>query len=116
MNMKQKIAITTITIVVSFTVIKLAHAFDYYPNKPLVFTYKAKGFAGGWSACGPVQCLWAGEKSESAAIDYVTHTSHGYLEKIGTYGRCIVYQGDGKLETYDNQPEVLVNKTMKKKC
>lgn len=90
-----------------------ALAFDYLTNKPLLFTYQNS--TGHWFSCGPVQCNSIGTREQQEAIDLVTHDTHGDLEIIGYFGKCTVYQGDGKLPSYDNQTPRIIQ-WMKKRC
>ena len=94
-----------------------ANAFDYYNDRPLFFTYQnSKNY---WFACGPIQCIQSGNRSEEAAADYVLNERHGSFNSATitdyNYGRCRVYIGSGIIKSYDHQPAWII-KRMKKKC
>ena len=58
----------------------------------LVLTWQNKhGF---WFACGPVQCIQAGEKTEEKAMDYVLQDHHSITYDY-KFGRCKQYIVDG---------------------
>lgn len=89
-------------------------ALEYRTDRPLAFTYEAA--KNHWSGCGPVQCLiLADNDTEDEAFDYLETRQHGPWKQIDSYGRCKVYQGDGKLGGADNSPEWVVER-MKERC
>jgi len=60
--------------------------------------------AGFWFACGPVQCIQAGEKTEQKAMSYVLNENYHYASFVGGYYRCNRYSVSG-LKSYDNSSE-----------
>ena len=62
----------------------------------IALTWKTKN--GGWRACGPVQCLQTGYKTENEALSKVVgYYSATYSTK---YGRCNMYKVTG-VKSYD---------------
>lgn len=70
-------------------------------NRGVVLTWQNQ--AGYWFACGPVQCIQAGEKSEDVAIDRVTQDHHdlSYHDRFGRCNKYIVMS----LKSWDNSAE-----------
>lgn len=90
-----------------------AQAFDYWTNKPLMFMFQnSKGY---WFGCGPVQCVWSGDKDANKTFGYLTQDWHGHFQQIATYGRCTVYQSNGELRGGDHTPEWVVGR-LDKNC
>lgn len=57
---------------------------------------------GYWFACGPVQCIQVGEKTESAALDYVlSKTRHSASRDYHYTGKCHKYIVSGKIDSSD---------------
>jgi hypothetical protein len=109
-----KIVTVTIATVIYFISSGVACAFQYYDDKPLVYTYQNKH--GGWFACGPTQCTQVSEKKEKEAMSYVFDPRrHGGLEWVGNSGRCRVFVGTGNLESWDHEPRKII-KFMKNDC
>jgi len=115
LNMKNlsKLATLSFTSVILFAASSATFAFDYYDDKPLLFTYQNN--SGYWFACGPVQCLQAGEGSEELVIDRVTQDWHGPTKWAGNYGKCSAYLGKGELKSWDKQPSRIIS-LMERKC
>ena len=91
-----------------------AYSFNYNDDEPMMFTFHNS--SGYWFGCGPVQCIYgAGDKIEEKTMDLMSHDSHGSWSRIGFYGKCKVYSGNGDLESYSNQPKKLI-RLMKKRC
>ncbi len=75
--------------------IVLAYLVVFFPiqtaqaDQGVALTWQNK--AGYWFACGPIQCIYAGEKSEEKALNYVlSDYSHSSAYK-NKYGRCNQY-------------------------
>jgi len=90
----------------------VAYALSYNTDKPLAYTYQNS--AGYWFAGGPVQFFIAGQDSEKEAFELVTQDRHRFSYKA-MYGKCKVYVGAGKLESWDNSPGRTANR-MEEKC
>lgn len=60
--------------------------------------------AGKWWACGPIQCLWASENSETIAIRRVINDQRMQYHYEGPFGRCHRYSVRG-VESYDYSTE-----------
>ena len=96
-----------------------ANAFDYNNNKPLIYIYKTNN---GWTGAGPIQFLLTSFKSKSETLGHVYNVSYGRkkditrdLNYLATYGKCIVYEGNFKLNSWDKSPKTII-KWMKKYC
>ena len=86
-----------------------AAALQYYPDKPLAFTWQNKH--GGWFACGPTQCTLVSDKTEEKAFDYATAEWNGPWEFVGNHGRCKVYIGSGDIGGGQNSSTWLAERT-----
>lgn len=105
-----KIKMASLSTIIGFMVLGYtaqASAFEYRTDKPMAFTYQ-KG-SDNWFGCGPIQCLLAAEDSKQIVFDRVTSNSHGHFRRIGTYGRCTIYQSDGQLDSWDNDPKDILD-------
>lgn len=71
-------------------------------ERGLVLTWQNS--AGYWFACGPVQCIQGGEKTEKEAMDLVLqkHHSESYHDQFGKCTRYIVTAG---MQSWDNSAE-----------
>ena len=65
----------------------------------LVLTWKNK--SGMWFACGPVQCIQVGEKTESKAMGYVYNERRHSIGRQRKEGRCNKYEVLEGQEKYD---------------
>lgn len=99
--------------VISFLFAPSAMAFSYSDSRPLAFTYHNK--ANYWFGCGPLQCTYAGEKSEDAAFDYLVTSRNGRFRFIERWGRCNVYEGNGRVDSGDYKASRVV-KMLYKRC
>lgn len=103
-----------VVFVITLSTAATVSAFDYYTNKPLYFIYQTGN--GNWKGCGPVQCLSTSWKPQAKAVDMLLHEAHGESGyRIGTYGKCDVYQTDGELGPGDKDPEWVIAR-MQKYC
>ena len=84
-----------------------AQAFQYDTKNQLAFTWKNKH--GWWFACGPVQCIDSGEKTEEEALGYVIKNA----DFIGHSGRCLIYQNDREVSGGDYSTDWVMKKARK---
>lgn len=84
-------------------------AFEYYTNQYLVAIWQTD--SGRWAACGPNQCLWTTYESGEEAFDLVAklHNSGNY-SKLGTYGRCQIFQSGATIGPGDLTPDTVLSK------
>ena len=85
------------TILLSFVL--ATFSFSAIAADGLALTWKNK--YGKWFACGPVQCTWTANETESEALEYVINDNRQSLyNTYQKYGRCNVYKVSN-LESYD---------------
>lgn len=74
-----------------------ASAWDYYPDKPLVFMYQTN--SGKYAGCGPTQCTSSSYSDYNNAFGKVDGSSYGSYKKIGTTNKCAFFQPRNNVQT-----------------
>ncbi|APD06040.1 hypothetical protein UJ101_00493 [Flavobacteriaceae bacterium UJ101] len=68
------------------------------PPNALVISWQKNNI---WYACGPIQCIKTGEKTEKKALNYVYNEKKDSLEYIEKKGNYKIYSLNRPLKSYD---------------
>ncbi len=101
--------ITLVLVLTIFTIKLYANpSFSYTENPPnaLVFSWKQNDF---WYACGPIQCIKTGEKTEEKALNFVYNNKKETLTFIETKESYRIYSLKRPLKSYDKDVRKRLN-------